>query len=306
MTERILVGVDGSEGSIRALRWALEEAVARKAVLELATVWQSPHDFEGEPSHPVAEETIAAGANEQLDLAIAEVLGDSRVVDVERSVLHGDAAQTLCDRSAHSDLLVVGSRGSGGLAGLLLGSVSTKCAHRSLCPVAIVPKANGRRESRSGQSGRIMVGVDGSEGSRRALRWAAADAELRGWSIEAVAVWSNPYGGEMSLEFQAPYFRKDQLASRKKVEEQLTEAVSDAVAGLPTVTVHQVVVDGDPAEILCGRSANADLLVVGSRGHGGFARLLLGSVSSACAHHSGCPIVIVPAPHPDIDAPTAT
>lgn len=306
MAERILVGVDGSEGSIHALRWAVEEAVARKAVLEPATVWQSPYDFGEELLYPVAEEKIAAGAKERLDTAVVEALGDHRIVDVECSVLHGDAAQTLCDRSAHSDLLVVGSRGHGGFAGLLLGSVSTKCAHHSLCPVAIVPNAGRVTASDPGQPGRIVVGVDGSEGSRRALRWAAADAELRGWSIDAVTVWRDPYGGEIGLEFQAPYFRRDRLASLKRVEEQLAETVTDAVGMVPTVTIDQVVIDGDPAETLCGRSADADLLVVGSRGRGGFARLTLGSVSSTCAHHSRCPIVIVPAPHPDIDAPTGT
>jgi nucleotide-binding universal stress UspA family protein len=306
MAERILVGVDGSEDSIRALRWAVEEAVDRKAVLEPTTMWQGPHDFGGELFYPGAEEKIAARAKEQLDTVVAEALGDDRIVDVECSVLHGDAAQTLCDRSAHSDLLVVGSRGHGGFTGPLLGSVSTKCAHHSLCPVVIVPKASCHRESRSGQSGRIVVGMDGSEGSLRALRWAAADAELRGWSIDAVAVWHDPYGGEMTLEFQAPYFRWDRLAHLTRVEEQLAEAVTAAVGTVPTVTVDQVIINGDPAETLCGRSADADLLVVGSRGRGGFARLMLGSVSSACAHQSRSPIVIVPAPDPDIDAPTGT
>lgn len=246
MAERILVGVDGSEGSRRALRWAVEEAVARRAVLEPAVVWQSPYHFGEELLYPVAEEKIAAGAKEQLDTAVAEAVGDGQIIDIECSVLHGDAAQTLCDRSAHSDLLVVGSRGHGGFAGLLLGSVSTKCAHHSLCPVVIVPKPSSHRESRSGHSGRIVVGMDGSEGSLRALRWAVADAELRGWSIDAVAVWHDPYGGEMNLEFQAPYFRRDRLASLTKVEAELAEAVTAAVAAVPTVKVGQVVSTATP------------------------------------------------------------
>ncbi|MHB1850387.1 MAG: universal stress protein [Acidimicrobiales bacterium] len=308
MVERIVVGVDGSQGSVRALRWALGEAVARRAVLEPVTVWQSPYDFGEELLYPAVEETIVAGAKEQLDRAVAELFGDDRTVVLEGTVLHGDAAQTLCDRSAHADLLVVGSRGHGGFAGLLLGSVSTKCAHHSGCPVVIVPKAGLVTTSGPGPGGRIVVGVDGSEGSRRALRWAAADAELRGWSIDAVAVWHDPYGGEMSLEFQAPYFRRDRLARLEHVEAQLAEAVAEAAAAVPAVEIDPVVVDsdGDPAATLCDRSAEADLLVVGSRGHGGFAQLLLGSVSSACAHHSRCPIVIVPAPRPDVDAPSGT
>ena len=308
MAERIVVGVDGSQGSVRALRWAVEEAVAREAVLEPVMVWQSPYDFGEELLYPVTEEKIAAGAKERLDTAVAEAVGDNRGVVIERSVLHGDAAQTLCDRSARSDLLVVGSRGHGGFAGLLLGSVSTKCAHHSRCPVAIVPKAGDVTASGPGRTGRIVVGVDGSDGSRRALRWAAADAVLRGWSVDAVMVWRDPYGGEMSLEYEVPYFRRDRLARLEHAREQLGEAVAEAAAAVPAVVVDPVLVDGDadPAETLCGRAAHAELLVVGSRGHGGFARLLLGSVSSACAHHSRCPIVIVPTAGADLDAPTGS
>lgn len=303
MVERIVVGVDGSEGSVQALRWALGEALARKAVLEPVAVWQSPYDFGEELLFPVAEEKIAAGAKERLDAAVAEAVGDQRGVVVEASVLHGDPAQTLCDRSSDAELLVVGSRGHGGFAGLLLGSVSLKCAHHSRCPVAIVHNAR-HRETVSGPGGRVVVGVDGSEGSRRALRWALSDAGCRGWAVDAVSVWRDPYGGEMAFEYQAPYFRRDRAARLERAEEDLAEAVAEAVGASPAVAVEPVVVDGDPAQILCDRSAEADLLVVGSRGHGGFARLLLGSVSSACAHHSRCPVVIVPGPRPDLDAPT--
>lgn len=306
MAERILVGVDGSEGSVRALRWAAAEAAVREAVLEPATVWQSPHHFGAEPVDPVAEQKVAAGAKQRLAMAVAAAVGDGHGLDLDCSVLHGDPARTLCDRSADAALLVVGSRGHGGFAGQMLGSVSTKCAHHSRCPVAVVPDTARVTASRPERPGRIVVGVDGSDGSRRALRWAAGDAELRGWSIDAVTVWRDPYNAEMGFELRADYFRRDRQASLERVEEQLADAVAEAAAAVPTVEVVPVLIDddGDPAETLCGRSADSDLLVVGSRGRDGFAGLLLGSVSSACARRSRCPIVIVPAARPDLDGPT--
>ena len=296
MVDRILVGVDGSEGSRRALRWAMGEAVARRTLLQPVTVWQSPYDL-GEMLYlPVDEEAIATDAKLRLDGAIAEAAGTDPAPDVDPLVLHGDPAQVLCESSADAALLVVGSRGRSGLAGVMLGSVSTKCAHHSRCPLVIVPHGDREDENRAlGQVTRILVGVDGSEGSRRALRWAIEEAAVRGASVDAVAVWQDPYRGDMTFEYEIPYLRRDRRATLEHVDGKLAEAVAEVVGHDPVVEVDPLVVEGDPAETLCERSAGADLLVVGSRGHGGFARLMLGSVSSACAHRSRCPIAIVPA-----------
>ena len=138
MAERILVGVDGSEGSRRALRWAIEQARSRKAVLRPVIVWQRTFDYGRQSYWPVDEE-IAEGARTRLAATVAEVAGPSPAVDIEPVVVEGDPGQALCAQSADADLLVVGSRGHGGFAGLVLGSVSTKCAHHSRCPVVIVP-----------------------------------------------------------------------------------------------------------------------------------------------------------------------
>ena len=111
--------------------------------------------------------------------------------------------------------------------------MSTKCAHHSPCPVVIVPKAGCVAASDPGRTRRIVVGVDGSERSLRALRWAVEDAQLRGWSIEAVAVWRDHYSDETGLGFHARHFRRDRPAHLKRVEGQLAEAVTDAVARTP-------------------------------------------------------------------------
>ena len=143
MARRILVGVDGSEGSRRALRWAIEEAAARRETVDAVIVWQSPYDFGGGLYYlRVDEEKIVQNARERLAESIAEVAGQNPSVEIHPVVLQGDPAKTLCAWSNDADLLIVGSRGHGGFAPLSLGSVSTKCAHHSRCPVVIVPKGD--------------------------------------------------------------------------------------------------------------------------------------------------------------------
>ncbi|HET9080255.1 MAG TPA: universal stress protein [Trebonia sp.] len=292
MAGRIVVGTDGSESSKRALDWAVAEAGAREAVLQPVIVWQSPYDY-GELRYvPVDEEQLAEGARKRLEQEIAEAAGEASPATTVPLVAHGDPAQVLCERSASADLLVVGSRGHGGFAGLMLGSVSTKCAHHSRCPLVIV-RGTADRDYRLVR--RILVGVDGSEGSRRALAWAVDEAALHGASVEALDVWRDPYGADMSLEFDMEHFRVDRELLLERAQDRLAAAVAEAVAAHPGAEVAPVLLQGeDTTRVLCERSADADLLVVGARGHGGFLRLLPGSASIACAHHSKCPVVIIP------------
>lgn len=147
MAGRILVGVDGSEGSARALRWALAEARAHGMMVDAVTVWESPNVY-GEGFYtPEGERQVAEAAHDLLDRTIAQVAGDRPDVEVHPIVYRGDPADVLCQWSADAQLLVVGSRGLGGFGGLLLGSVSAKCAHHSSCPVVVVPTAGPREAS---------------------------------------------------------------------------------------------------------------------------------------------------------------
>ncbi len=148
MTGRILVGVDGSEGSLHALRWAVEEAAVRGADVVAVAVWQSPYDylFGAEGAYvPVDEGLLVRGAKETLAKAIATVAGEHPDVRIEPLVVEGDPAETLCEQADDADLLVVGSRGRGAFGGLLLGSVSSKCAHHCRRPVLIVPSPDRER-----------------------------------------------------------------------------------------------------------------------------------------------------------------
>lgn len=146
-----------------------------------------------------------------------------------------------------------------------------------------------RQVHRSG--GRIVVGVDGSPSSKAALTWAVRQAELAGSAVEAVIAWHYPamYGGYG----WAPVSSADQVSFDEIATKTVTEAVAESVDPASPVRVSTKVAEGSPAQVLLDAADGADLLVVGSRGHGGFAGLLLGSVSQHCAGHSPCPVVIV-------------
>ncbi|HEY7042252.1 MAG TPA: universal stress protein [Nocardioidaceae bacterium] len=142
-------------------------------------------------------------------------------------------------------------------------------------------------------SGRIVVGVDASEGSAVALRWALEEARLRGSTVEVVHAWHYPYLASCDITGMAPAGLSlgDLEAGERAVLDRAVAAGGTAPEG---VTVNPILADGGAAEVLLEAAVGADLLVVGSRGHGGFAGLLLGSVSEHCVHHSPCPVVVVP------------
>jgi nucleotide-binding universal stress UspA family protein len=151
--------------------------------------------------------------------------------------------------------------------------------------------ANGTPQKR-----RIVVGVDSSEGANAALRWAIAEARLRGTRLRAVYAWTLSYPAAESYGYvlgpieSVPYGLSDQRHAAEQVLERATARLHAEADG---VDMERQVIEGPAAEVLVDAAAEADLLVVGSRGHGGFASLLLGSVSQQCAHHASCPVVIV-------------
>lgn len=139
----------------------------------------------------------------------------------------------------------------------------------------------------------IVVGIDGSDGSKHALAWAAEEARLRRVSLTLIEAWQVPvgaYGGLGWSGIGAEMFED----LRKGAEQQLDEICTEFSAQLEGLTVERKVVESAAAPALVEAADGADLLVVGTRGRGGFAGLLLGSVSQQCAHHSPCPVVIIP------------
>jgi nucleotide-binding universal stress UspA family protein len=140
---------------------------------------------------------------------------------------------------------------------------------------------------------RIVVGVDSSPNSKTALRWAMAQARLTGASIEAVAAWQEPPTTGYSYGWLPDMYDGDSLAAI--TEKVLAETLAD-VAGqhAEPVEIRTRVVQGHPAQVLLEAADGAQMLVLGSRGHGAFAGMLLGSVSQHCVHHPPCPVVVVP------------
>lgn len=140
--------------------------------------------------------------------------------------------------------------------------------------------------------GRIVVGVDGSSGSIEALRWAAEEARVRGTSVRAVYAWTYPTYLGAPMETIGPLPDREELV--REGERVLDEALQAAFSGGLGIELTREVVEDPAARALVRASHDADLLVVGSRGHGGFRELLLGSVSHQCVLHASCPVVIIP------------
>lgn len=147
-------------------------------------------------------------------------------------------------------------------------------------------------------AGTILVGVDGSPGSRAALRWAVAEAALRGASVDALITWQTPNYAYAGVAVMPPVTELGEAAAAALDDTIATER-AELSGAEADVEIRPVVVEGPASSHLIERSADADLLVVGSRGYGGFRGLLLGSVSHQCASHAHCPVVVVP--HRDDD-----
>ena len=288
MTGRsIVVGIDGSEAAADALDWAAREAALTGAKVRAVHAWRYPaltyaHGLVGPPVF--AREEFEDEARAILDTALSTLHQDA-AISVEPVVVEGGATNVLVERSRGADLLVVGHRGRGGFLSLLLGSVALQCAQHADCPVVVVRP--GERSAGPERRHRVVVGVDGSEPARRALLWAADEARRRHATLEIVHCWHPRIGLPLGPAVSATH-----RASLEAAAHAVVAAASQAVEGRLPHT-ESILVDAPAAATLLGASAGADLVVVGTRGHGGFPGLLLGSVSTQVLHHAECPAVIV-------------
>jgi nucleotide-binding universal stress UspA family protein len=142
-------------------------------------------------------------------------------------------------------------------------------------------------------NGLIVVGVDSSEGAREALRFALDEAKRRNATLRVVHSWQFGNIGIKGIEGFSPVIGADLGDLRRTAELALDATLDEVAAHVHGIAIERRVIEGAAAQVLVDESRNADLLVVGSRGHGGFTGLLLGSVSQQCAHHAACPVVIV-------------
>lgn len=227
-------------------------------------------------------------AKEALDHYVESAVGAQAAASVERRLVSDLPARALLGAAEDAALLVVGARGLGGFRGLLLGSVSQKCLHEATCPVAVIrPAASG---SPPAGPQRIVVGIDGSDGARRALQWAADEATARGGALEVVHGWQPPFIGGFPMTGSVVDFSVFEDAAHEVMATMLDEADLSAL----TRPVERTVVCAGPSSALLAASRRAHLTVVGARGLGGVKRMLLGSVSHQVTLHATCPVVVVP------------
>jgi nucleotide-binding universal stress UspA family protein len=283
-TNKVIVGVDGSDPGAQALRWALALADASGWEVEAVLTWGFLDQHHADREDRFDDEYDEAHARAALDAYVVEAVGDA-ADRVGRRTMCDLPARGLLEAAAGAELLVVGARGLGGFKGLLLGSVSQHCLHHATGPVAIVH--GGTEGAEASAPGPIVVGVDGSPHGDTALRWALARAAALGTEVHALHAWHPPYFGPDPFAFTPPAWDDCQQAAAKVV----AQAVQRAGASPDDVRV--TAVDGPAAPVLIEASADASMVVMGARGLGGFSGLLLGSVSTQVARHAHCPVVVV-------------
>lgn len=279
----IIVGVDGSVESGHALRWAAGEAARRR--IDLAVLHVYDWRIYGAAS-PIGAPFVS-DAREIAEAIVASAVDEAKTVApgvrVRGEALLGSTVATLVAASSAGAMLVVGNRGRGGFASLLLGSVSQQVATHAAGPVVVV---RGRWD---GATGPVVVGVDGSDASVSALGAALAEAEVAGSGVVAVRAYGAPavmWGPQSDMTVQD---------TREWQEAEHAALAADVAAWkdkYPDVAIETVAVEGHAGEVLAGVSASARLVVVGHRGHGGFTGLLLGSVGLQLLHHADCPVLI--------------
>lgn len=282
MAELIVVGVDGSVPSTAAVTWAAEDAARRRAGLRLVYV-REPWAEEN-PFHRSADmrDTLTRHYEEVLEQAAAQARERAPGVPVTTGLLAGSVVEELRNEAARADELVLGSRGMGGFAGMLLGSVSRGLAGHVDRPVVIV-----RRPVQT-VYGEVVVGIDGSEQSDAALAYAFEQARLRAARLNAVHVWQVPAAAPYGVAY--PGLLDDVRSAAVDEARRQLAPWRDKYAGVEVV---ETIVSGHPTPVLAEASRTADLVVVGSHGRGVIGSVILGSVSHGVLHRAHSPVAVV-------------
>lgn len=284
----VVVGVDGSDSALRAVRWGAAEAGRRRVSLRLVMAFAAPPA--GAPGHRGGRhrEILLDAARGRLVEAAAVAEQEAAGLDVEQQFVVGSPIAVLAEEAGRAQVLVVGDRGLSRIEGLLAGSVAVALAARAPCPVVVVRGVGNERPG----TAPVVVGVDGSVTSDAAVAFAFEAASARHTGLVAVHSW-------LDMVFEPEIAAM--LSDRDAMEAAERQLLSDRVAGwpekYPDVNVVQFVIRDSPARGLLEQAAHAQLVVVGSRGHSDFTGWVLGSVSNALLHRSPCPVAVV---RPDV------
>jgi nucleotide-binding universal stress UspA family protein len=282
----IVVGYDGSGGSRAALRWATAEAIRQLSPLRVVEVSEPmPIGYPGADSVSVTE--VRRMQERGLDALTDSIRLQHPRLTVDGVLIEDSAASALIDESVHARLTVLGSRGLGGWTDVLLGSVAMQVSMHAADTVVVVPAASSPRIQ---DKPTIVVGIDGSKTSAKAIDFAFAQAEARRGRVVAVNVTPHSaptFSGGLGLLVFDPV----DIANEARLL--VSESLAGAETDYPDIEFDIVLMTGHPAQALVLAAESAELLVVGSRGRDGFASLLLGSVSLSVLHHAQCPVAIV-------------
>ncbi len=287
----IVVGIDASADAELALRWAFANAGLTGTRIRAVLAW-------GPGGRPRVVDDISPSIGvDDLEHAALQVLHDAvrrthpgdLAVDVVERTVYDAPSDALVEESRDALMLVVGARGLARMRRMFVGSVTARCAQEAPVPVVVVrgpapPEPDGRP---------ILVGVDGSESSLAALRWAALQAGLRRVPLRVAHCWlpEPPFDPACLPAFDPPAF--DEAVLEKAARLTLDTAVEQGLASRTDVAVEAVLVAGSAAHGLIVAARSAQLLVVGARGRGGFGGLLLGSVSHQVVTHAPCPVAVI-------------
>jgi nucleotide-binding universal stress UspA family protein len=278
-----VVGIDGSDGATTALQWAAAQLEGRATRLELVMAWQAPV-VAAPMSTPAAipfddHELRDAAAQDLRELAASLEVS----MPVEAQLGHGSAAEVLLAAAADAAVLVVGNRGRGGFARLLLGSTSTQCATHAVVPTIVIPP-----DTPAGPCTKIVVGFDGSANATAALHWAVCFADP-GATVEAVWVWD---ATPLAVGADAFFFPDASDLAVERFNHLVEPAVDRADAR--GVRLERSFIRGTARSVLAEAATGADLVVVGARGHGTVGAAVLGSVSTWLLHHVDQPVAVIP------------
>jgi nucleotide-binding universal stress UspA family protein len=291
-THRVVVGIDGSPSSRAAADVAAQEAAIRRVPLHLVCAYSVyaedvlPESVGLVPMLPGSMDTPVpphhgkayAHASEVLSGIVDDLQAVYPTLEIVSHAAIGQPAPVLIAESHRADMVVVGTRGHGGFAELLVGSVATQVATHAACPVVVVRGA-------AHPTGPVIAGVDTSRQAETVLGFAFAEADWHGRSLRVIHTWS-------PVVNEATY--KDTVRQQEELE--LAEALAGWGERYPHISAERILVEADAVTALVEASEQASLVVVGSRGRGRFTSLLLGSVSYAVTHHAHCPVAIVRVP----------
>ncbi|EGX55628.1 hypothetical protein SZN_31954 [Streptomyces zinciresistens K42] len=285
MTLPLVVGVDGSDGCLRAVDWAADEAVRRDLPLRLVygSLWEHyagtapPVGRQPFSERMLAEHLVASAAERAARRAPA--------LSVGTDIVPADPVDALLHEAGNAFALVTGERGRGELKGMLLGSVSVAVAGRAHCPVIVV---RGEDSGLAGVHERILFGAGDEAASAQAVPFAFAEAAARGCALDAVRAWRCPAHEGAGRATDAARECEERAAAA------LDALLAEAVAANPDVPVRRITVGGPAHHVLVEQSAAADLVVLGARRRHGRFGLQLGRVGHTLLHHAACPVAIVP------------